>query len=94
LDRGLKLVTGNRLRDGAVVYYAGGGAWTRQIGEARLVDEANGSALLADAQIAPPPHPAVGPALIDVLRDGECVVPASLRERIRAAGPTVAYRGG
>ena len=92
-DRVFSLVTGNRLWDGTVVYFAGTGVWTPEIADARLVDEKNGAALLADAQAGPPPQPAVGPALIEVVRDGNRVIPVTLRERIRAFGPTVAYRG-
>ncbi|MDE2227459.1 MAG: DUF2849 domain-containing protein [Alphaproteobacteria bacterium] len=91
-DPTFKLVTGNRLRDGAVVYFASAGIWTPRIDDARLVEEKDGAALLAEAQAGPPPHPAVGPALIDAVRDGDRVVPATLREKIRASGPTVAYR--
>ncbi|MDE2166002.1 MAG: DUF2849 domain-containing protein [Alphaproteobacteria bacterium] len=92
-DRVLKLVTGNRLHDGTVVYFAGSGAWTPQIDDARLVEDKDGAALLAEAQAGSPPHPAVGPALIEAVRDGRRIVPLMLRERIRAFGPTVAYRG-
>lgn len=88
-----KLITGNRLRDGAVVYFAGAGTWTPKIGNARLVDEPDGAALLAEAQAGPPPHPAINPVLIEAVREGERVVPATLRERIRAFGPTITYRG-
>ena len=92
-DRVFSLVTGNRLWDGTVVYFAGTGVWTPEIADARLVDEKDGAALLADAQAGPLPHPAVAPALIEVVRDGNRVIPVTLRERIRAFGPTVAYRG-
>jgi Protein of unknown function (DUF2849) len=92
-DHVLKLVTGNRLRDGAVVYFADVGTWTRRIDDARLVENADGAALLAEAQAGPTPHPAVGPMLIEAVREGERVVPVTLREQIRAFGPTIAYRG-
>ena len=91
-DRVLKLVTGNRLRDGAVVYFAGVGTWTRRIDDARLVEDADGAALLAEAQAGPPPHPAVGPVLIEAVRESDRILPVTLRERIRAFGPTVTYR--
>ena len=93
-DPVFKLVTGNRLRDGKVVYFAGAGVWTPVIAEARLVEERDGAALLAEAQAGPPPHPAVGPTLIEAARDGDRIVPVTLRERIRASGPTIAYSGG
>jgi hypothetical protein len=85
------LVTGNRLTDGAVVYFAGGGSWARDIATAKLVDAEAGTALLAEAQAGKPPLPAVGAELIEAIRDGDRVVPLTLRERIRAFGPTVSH---
>jgi len=93
-DPVFKLVTGNRLHDGKVIYFAGAGIWTPTIAEARLVEERDSAALLAEAQAGPPPHPAVAPTLIETTRDGERVVPVTLRERIRAGGPTITYSGG
>jgi len=90
-DAALKLVTGNRLTDGAVVYYAGSGAWSRDIAGALLVEPSAGDALLADALDAPAPHPAVAPVLIEAARENGRVVPVTLREKIRARGPTVAF---
>lgn len=93
-DPVFRLVTGNRLHDGRVIYFAGAGIWTPTIAEARLVEERDGAALLAEAQAGPPPHPAITPTLIEATRDGERVVPVTLRERVRAGGPTIAYAGG
>jgi len=93
-DPVFKLVTGNRLRDGKVVYFAGGSTWTPTIAEARLVEDGDGAALLAEAQAGPPPHPAIAPTLIEATRDGNRVVPMTLRERIRACGPTITHYGG
>lgn len=93
-DPVFKLVTGNRLRDGKVIYFAGAGVWTPKIAEARLVEEWDGAALLAEAQAGSPPHPAVAPTLIEAMSDGARIVPVTLRERIRAGGPTIAYSGG
>ncbi|MBU6506855.1 MAG: DUF2849 domain-containing protein [Alphaproteobacteria bacterium] len=93
-DPVFRLVTGNRLRDGKVIYFVGAGVWTPLIAEARLVEEWDGAALLAEAQAGPPPHPAIAPTLIEATRDGERVVPVTLRDRIRAGGPTIAYAGG
>jgi Protein of unknown function (DUF2849) len=88
-----KLVTGNRLHDGKVIYFAGAGAWTPDIHAARLVADKDGAALLAEAQAGPAPHPAVAPILIDAVREGGRVVPVTLREKIRAFGPTVSFGG-
>ena len=83
------VVTGNRLRDGVPVYFTGAGRWSPALGEARHVAAGEAEALLAEAQAGAPPHPVIGPYLIEaVLRDGR-LVPLSLREEIRAFGPTV-----
>ena len=84
----MQLVTGNRLRDGKVVYFAGAGQWSPAIDAAQLVEDDKAEALLADAQQGPAPLPAVGIVLIEAVRESGHVYPLSLRERIRASGPT------
>ncbi|HVA13665.1 MAG TPA: DUF2849 domain-containing protein [Stellaceae bacterium] len=84
----MQIVTGNRLRDGAVIYFAGAGEWSPAIDKALAAEDDRANALLAEAQAGPPPHPAIGPVLIEVTRDGMHLHPVSLRERIRATGPT------
>lgn len=84
----MQLVTGNRLRDGAVVYFTGAGGWSTAIDEARLVADDKAESLLAEAQQGPAPLPTVGAVLIDAVKEGGHVRPLSLRERIRASGPT------
>jgi hypothetical protein len=60
-----QLVTGNRLRDGVPVYFAGQDRWSPMIGEALLVPAEAADGLLADATSGPPPSPVVGPYLIE-----------------------------
>jgi Protein of unknown function (DUF2849) len=84
----MQLVTGNRLRDGVVVYFAGDGRWSPEIDAARLVANDEGASLLAAAQAGPVPLPAIGPALIEAVKEAGRIRPISLRERIRATGPT------
>jgi Protein of unknown function (DUF2849) len=90
----MQIVTGNRLRDGAVIYFAGAGDWTPAIDKALVAEDDHADALLAEAQVGAPPLPVVGPVLIEVRREGDHVRPASLRERIRAAGPTTGPMAG
>jgi hypothetical protein len=86
-----KAVTANRLDDGRVVFLGPDG-WVSTVAEARLLadgpelDEANAWAKSQhDARIVVEPYP------IDIeVRDG-VPVPARIRERIRAEGPTVVY---
>jgi hypothetical protein len=84
----LQIVTGNRLRDGAVIYFAGAGEWTPAIDKALAAEGDHANALLAEAQAGSPPLPAVGSVLIEVTREGDHLSPVTLRERIRATGPT------
>jgi sulfite reductase (NADPH) hemoprotein beta-component len=87
-----QLVTGNRLHDGVPVYFVGKGHWSTAMPEALHVAPEAGESLLAAAQAGDPPSPVVAPYLIDAaLLEGR-IEPTSLRERIRAYGPTVAYR--
>jgi sulfite reductase (NADPH) hemoprotein beta-component len=87
-----QLVTGNRLRDGVPVYFVGKGHWSTTVAEALHVGPEAGESLLAAANAGDPPHPVVAPYLIDAALVEGRLEPASLRERIRAYGPTVSYR--
>jgi sulfite reductase (NADPH) hemoprotein beta-component len=84
----MQIVTGNRLRDGVVIYFAGAGDWSPAIDKALVAEDDRADALLAEAQVGAPPLPVVGPVLIEVRREGDHLRPATLRERIRATGPT------
>jgi hypothetical protein len=84
-----RLVTGNRLRDGIPVYFAGRGQWSPVIAEAVHVAADAAEALLATAQAGGPPHPVVAPYLIEAAVVDGWLRPLSLREQIRAFGPTV-----
>lgn len=84
----MKVLTANRLADGAVVYLAKDGAWTRAFADAvRLAPEAAADALgTAQAQ----PQVFVAPYLVEV--EGDAVEKRErLREAIRAKGPTVGH---
>ena len=84
-----RLVTGNRLTDGVPVYFAGPQQWSPNISDAWLVAEAESAALLAEAETVPrPPHPVIAPYLVEAVVEDEAVKPLTLRERIRAFGPT------
>jgi hypothetical protein len=86
----LKVATANRLRDGLVVYLAGDGGWSEAIGEGRVAgDEAGASLLMEAAARAVDAQEVVEPYLMEVAADDAGLRPLRLRERIRAAGPTV-----
>jgi len=91
-DGPLKVITANRLDDGRVVFLDAAGDWVGSIADARQLsgdaelDEASAYAKAQhDARIVVEPYP------IDVeMVDGK-PWPVRIRERIRAAGPTVVY---
>jgi Protein of unknown function (DUF2849) len=84
----MRLVTANRLRDGAPVYRTAEG-WSPAIDDAQLVAEADAESLLATAQAGPPPLPVVAPYVVEAVVEAGKVRPLALRERIRAFGPTI-----
>ena len=84
----MQLVTGNRLRDGVPVYFIDGGQWSPAVDDASIVDDSQAETLLAKALSGPKPLPVVAPVLIEATRQNGHVEGLSLRERIRAQGPT------
>jgi hypothetical protein len=86
----MKVLTGNRLIDGEAVWYAGGGRWIETLAGAEVAqDKGAEERLEAAGKAAQSSNFALDIDLIDVqIVDGE-IVPLRLRERIRAAGPTV-----
>jgi hypothetical protein len=83
----LQVLTANRLRDGVVVYFDSDGGWSERIAAARVVEAANGDALVAAA--APTAREVVAPYLIDVEAEADGIMPRRYRERIRAFGPSI-----
>ena len=82
------VVTGNRLTDGAVIYRTGAGGWTTELAAAAVVTTSEAAmALLAAARadLVRVVDLYVAPV---ALTDGQ-PRPGNLRERIRAAGPTI-----
>ncbi len=80
------VVTGNRLLDGIVVYLADGGLWVEDIQQAAVLETKEA----ADASLPGAGEDIVSLDVIPVERDEQAGLrPARLRERIRAAGPTI-----
>lgn len=83
----LKAVTGNRLADGEVMFWAAGG-WRERFADIELFsDPAEADAALEAAKAQP--KVIVDPYLIDVRLDDDIPVPVAYRERVRALGPTI-----
>lgn len=85
----MKALTANRLLDGEAVWYAHG-AWVEGIEAAEFVADKEGEERLdAAGRAAVAANLVVDVALIDVEHVDGAVRPLRLRERIRAAGPTI-----
>lgn len=86
----MKILAANRLRDGEAVWFSLAEGWGRSIGAADIAhDKAAEERLALAAQAGRQNNEVVDPVLIDVEVVGGAVRPVRLRERIRAAGPTV-----
>ena len=92
---GAKLVTANRLRDGAVVFLTERGDWSLAVDDGAVArDDARAKDLLEIGAQAAAAQIVVAPYLIEVNAEGGKIVPLTYRERIRAFGPSIPYAQG
>ncbi|OBQ97057.1 DUF2849 domain-containing protein [Mesorhizobium sp. M1A.F.Ca.IN.022.07.1.1] len=85
----MKVLTANRLSDGIAVWYADGG-WAEAVTRADIAhDKAAEDRLEAIGAAAAANNEVVDVNLIDVTVINGAVEPVRLREKIRAAGPTI-----
>ena len=85
-----KVISANRLDDGTVAYLAANGSWVGSLTAAELfAGEAEAAAGLAEAQRAVRGNLVVEPIIVAVSESQAGPRPLSLRDRIRATGPTV-----
>lgn len=88
------IATANDLASGAVLFRTAGGAWARAPREAEVAEnDQEAAALLAAGEHDVAGNKVVDLALIPVEREDGGWRPAELRERIRAAGPTIDLPG-
>lgn len=80
----MKLLTGNDLASGDVIWWTGSG-WSRHVGDAADVGD-DGDALLAAESEALRVNAAY---IIDAEQSPSGPLPSHIKERIRASGPTV-----
>jgi len=93
--KGTKVVTANRLRDGAVVFLTDSGGWSLAIDDGAVAqDDAGAAALLATGAKAAAAQVVVAPYLVEVRADDGEILPLTYRERIRAFGPSIPYAQG
>ena len=86
------VITGNRLQDGAVVWRGPAGDWSQDIRCATILA---GEEALAEGLNAARRDEASGRIIgvyeVEIETQDVRVVPARLRERIRAGGPTIPF---
>jgi hypothetical protein len=86
------VVTANRTDDGSVAWLREGGGWSSSLADAALFvteAEANAAALRGKAE----QRLVCDPYATRMHFDGSAIVPVSMRERIRATGPSIAIPG-
>jgi len=85
------MITANRLDDGHVVYLDSDGGWTQDFRSGLVLEDAAASkAALAQAEEAAKANVVVEPYAIELEMRAGHLAPRTLRERIRAEGPTIA----
>ncbi len=86
----MKILTANRLTDGEAVWFSTGHVWAETIDNAELAhDKAGEERLEAIGKAAFAANLVLDVALVDVEIVDGAIRPIRLRERIRAAGPTI-----
>lgn len=86
----MKILTANRLSDGEAVWLAADHSWIEQIDGAEVArDEATVEKLERAGKAAFLKNEVVDVELVDIEFAGGAIRPVRLRERIRAAGPTI-----
>jgi sulfite reductase (NADPH) hemoprotein beta-component len=83
-----RVVTANRLRDGAIVYLNRDAGWSESIGDATVASDAEIDDLVARAEEDVKSNLVVGAYTIEIAGDHQ---PLSARERIRAQGPSIRF---
>jgi hypothetical protein len=84
-----QILTANRLRVGEVVYWNSAKGWVGRLEEAEILAEAKAEDALKGAAEWVSKREVVAPYLFEVKVNGGVATPVKIRERIRAAGPTV-----
>ncbi|MCJ2183392.1 DUF2849 domain-containing protein [Novosphingobium sp. 1949] len=80
----MKIVTGNDLKSGAVIWWTGVG-WSLDVNQSADVADQGAKIIAREEGV----QNVVGAYVIDGEKDADGVRPAHIKERIRALGPTV-----
>ena len=87
-----QIISANRLIDGIVVYAGRDGAWADALGAAKIfTSKAEAEAALLLAQNDVKRNLVVDPCLVEVTEEARGVRAVTLRESIRARGPTIDF---
>jgi hypothetical protein len=84
-----QILTANRLRVGEVVYWNSARGWVESFSEAEILADDKAEEALKGASEWVTKREVVAPYLFEVRVNGGVATPVKIRERIRAAGPTV-----
>lgn len=84
------MLIANRLQDGLIVFLAVDGQWVESIHEGWLIeDQPDHARALRRGKTAEISNIVIGPELIEVTERQGRRMPVSMRDAIRASGPTV-----
>lgn len=87
-----KVICANRLADGIVVYVGRDGDWAERLSQAKIfADKVEAEAGLIVAQNDAKRNLVVEPVVVEVIGDAGGLQPMTLREAIRARGPTIDF---
>ncbi len=84
----MQIVTANRLTDGRVVFRDAAGRWREAFAAAAVLEAAAAAAAVAESVHDVAARLIVDPYAVDVVATAAGLAPTSMRERIRAGGPT------
>ena len=85
-----QMIIANRLVDGLVVFWAAEGRWVEAIADGTMLDEGEpAEQALAKAKVDESRCLIIDPNLIEVVEESGQRRPTSVREAIRAFGPSV-----
>ena len=86
------VITGNRLRDGAVVWRGAAGDWSLDLAAAAIhATEGQLAENLGAARAEEASGRIIGVYEVEIEPRDSRILPARLRERIRADGPTISF---
>jgi uncharacterized protein with PhoU and TrkA domain len=84
----MQIVTANRLTDGRVVFRDAAGRWREAFAAAVVLEAAAAAEAVAESARDVAARLIVDPYAVDVIVTATGLTPASMREKIRAGGPT------